>query len=116
VVECVGVDSEEDGGLHVGELGEGGRGGVGSVSSKGEGKVGVHARGESCSFLSSVLSLSNSTSQHCFTAFLVRFAGGGEVAGSMIGWRGWPSQQGERGSEVRLPQELAVNWQVLAAN
>ncbi len=65
----------------MGELGEGGRSGVGGVGSEGEGEVGVHSRGESCSFPSSVPPLSNSTSQRHFTAFLVRLAGGGEAGG-----------------------------------
>jgi hypothetical protein len=82
-VTFVGVDSEEDGGrgLQVGELGEGGRRGVRGVGGDGEGVLGVHARGESCSSLSSGPPPSNSTSQCHFTAFLVRFAGGGKAEG-----------------------------------
>jgi hypothetical protein len=78
----VGIDSEDDrdGGLKVGELAKGGHGRVSGVGGEG-GEVGVHARGESCSSLSSGLPLSNSTSQQCFTAFLVCFAGGGEADG-----------------------------------
>jgi hypothetical protein len=34
---------------------------------------------------------------------------GGDAAGSMIGWQGWPSQRGDRGSEVLTSQELAAN-------
>jgi hypothetical protein len=41
----------------------------------------MHARGESCSSLSSGPPLSNSTSQCRFTAFLERFAGGVEAEG-----------------------------------
>ncbi len=59
----------------MGGLGEGGRGEVRGVSGEGEGDVG----GESCSSTSSGPPLSNSTSQRSFTAFLVRFAGGGRL-------------------------------------
>jgi hypothetical protein len=41
----------------------------------------MHVRGESCSSLSSGPPLSNSTSQHSFTAFLVHFTGGVEAEG-----------------------------------
>jgi hypothetical protein len=82
-VTFVGVDSEEDRGrgLQVGELGEGSRRGVRGVGGDGEGVVGVDAREESCSSLSSGPPPSNSTSQCHLTAFLVCLAGGGEAEG-----------------------------------
>ncbi len=77
------VDSKRDAGGVVpegdGVAGDEVVGGVGSVSGEGYGEGGMQERGESCCSSSSPPPLNSSTSQICFTAFLVHFAGGEEV-------------------------------------